>query len=167
MELVIRLKGGSGSGNFGHAGRPGEVGGSQSGGDPVSHESWGYVHTIIQNLESHAFNTHRRKLVDSLVEEFSQAYDTYGMKEGDILEITLFGSFASSKEYPGDIDLLVRVREDFDIPGGGMMDSIVWKQNDHTAPWFVAKGVLYPMLQKQFGLGMKERGYDAKPVRIY
>jgi len=28
MELVIRLKGGSGSGNFGHAGRPGEVGGS-------------------------------------------------------------------------------------------------------------------------------------------
>ena len=32
MELVIRLKGGSGSGNFGHAGRPGEVGGSIPGG---------------------------------------------------------------------------------------------------------------------------------------
>ena len=30
-QLTLRLKGGSGSGNFGHEGRPGEVGGSASG----------------------------------------------------------------------------------------------------------------------------------------
>lgn len=31
MKLTFRLKGGAGSGNFGHAGRPGKVGGSASG----------------------------------------------------------------------------------------------------------------------------------------
>ena len=32
LKLIIRLKGGSGSGNYGHSGRPGEVGGSASDG---------------------------------------------------------------------------------------------------------------------------------------
>ena len=32
MRMVIRYKGGPGSGNFGHTGRPGKVGGSASGG---------------------------------------------------------------------------------------------------------------------------------------
>lgn len=32
MKVKLVLKGGSGSGNFGHAGRPGEIGGSEPGG---------------------------------------------------------------------------------------------------------------------------------------
>lgn len=35
LSLIIALKGGSGSGNFGHSGRPGKIGGSGSGGGRV------------------------------------------------------------------------------------------------------------------------------------
>lgn len=34
ITLTFRLKGGAGSGNFGHSGRPGKVGGSSGGGMP-------------------------------------------------------------------------------------------------------------------------------------
>lgn len=41
MKLTFRLKGGSGSGNFGHAGRPGKVGGSDSNGtDTATGSGW-------------------------------------------------------------------------------------------------------------------------------
>lgn len=40
-EIILEsLKGGAGSGNFGHAGRPGEVGGSGSGGVSNTPEYW-------------------------------------------------------------------------------------------------------------------------------
>jgi len=46
LDREPRMAGGSGSGNFGHAGRPGEVGGSAEGGDGWQ-SSGGFAHTGI------------------------------------------------------------------------------------------------------------------------
>jgi hypothetical protein len=43
MKIQLRFKGGAGSGNFGHQGRPGEVGGSSSGGSGIVVPSFGDI----------------------------------------------------------------------------------------------------------------------------
>ena len=83
MKFIIRLKGGTGSGNFGHAGRPGEVGGSQSGVD--------YHFTGISSLAQSRLT-----------------YDRNGQlnKIGDIIdELPLTHTMI---DYIGDIDIDVR-----------------------------------------------------------
>jgi len=80
---AITLKGGSGSGNFGHAGRPGEVGGSQSG-----------VDYHFTGISSHA--------------QSRLTYDRNGQlnKIGDIIdELPLTHTMI---DYIGDIDIDVR-----------------------------------------------------------
>lgn len=50
-RVRTRAAGGPGSGNFGHAGRPGEVGGSSSGG-PSTKEKKGTIHNIVNSMKA-------------------------------------------------------------------------------------------------------------------
>ena len=94
MELVIRLKGGPGSGNFGHAGRPGEVGGSTS----SSELDMGVERSLIISMEPYAFSSRRQKLLLSgLHDELPRALKAAGIEESDIQDIHLFGSFVTNK----------------------------------------------------------------------
>jgi hypothetical protein len=52
-KLTIRLKGGAGSGNFGHKGRPGEVGGSLPAGSSASHVRTD--HEILRDRDEREF----------------------------------------------------------------------------------------------------------------
>lgn len=49
QSLIQALKGGSGSGNFGHAGRPGKRGGSSAGGGRIIPPKFEYGPAILQN----------------------------------------------------------------------------------------------------------------------
>lgn len=81
MKLIMRLKGGEGSGNFDHKGRPGEVGGSGPGGGSAiadknypTVEGWDYKHR-----EGSSFHEYT-KVVDGI--EISISDDT-SLHKGD------------------------------------------------------------------------------------
>jgi len=187
MELVIRLKGGPGSGNFGHAGRPGEVGGSTS----SSELDMGVERSLIISMEPYAFSSRRQKLLLSgLHDELPRALKAAGIEESDIQDIHLFGSFVTNKESPNDIDLVMRIKDSTELPhmmhhpnAGDLIsinDDIVrlekfagydaksWEQGKHSLGInFVRGKIMYRSVLTFFERGMEERGYNAKPVRIY
>ena len=56
-RAIMFLQGGKGSGNFGHAGRPGKVGGSAKGGSGSEDEGWYIKKIVAEKVEHLAFFT--------------------------------------------------------------------------------------------------------------
>lgn len=158
----IRALGGPGSGHFGHAGVPGKRGGSLPRSSAMSirtgkdwEERWKaarqpkpaqekWESTIRDNLRKYTTSARREELIDTLVRDFPKALDKAGVKPSEVEELWVYGSFAGSKEIPGDMDLvcLTTTKEypTWDwvelapgIPEEAMW-SDVWDQMTHDTP---------------------------------
>lgn len=86
MKMIIRLKGGVGSGNFGHAGRKGKIGGSRSIGgiavgklysgdeidqeDKIATEKFLHIGKASYSLSSAGIGISRTKLSDTEIEHY-------------------------------------------------------------------------------------------------
>lgn len=93
MKVKLVLKGGSGSGNFGHAGRPGEVGGSEPG-EGGSREA-GQKIDVHANIaaQSHGFTKTSRGLYTKTVGNITanvkvSTSKSYGKSVGETIKAT-------------------------------------------------------------------------------
>jgi hypothetical protein len=129
--------GGPGSGFRGHEGRPGQVGGSRSGGG-------------IGLLSVYATNSYRRNLLSAASKEVENVVTGTGHSIEDINSITTYGSFASDKSKPGDIDLVIEINnlksDDYFYRGGSLhyIDSVTpvaMKENSSVSIVFVSSKI--------------------------
>lgn len=120
-------------GHWGHKGRKGKRGGSL----PKTGHMTAPAVRILKS--KYGTNSYRLNMVDAFEEEFPHAIQAAGVKSGDVEEIYIYGSFASSKTLPGDMDTLCVVKGDLPKgetlggPGGGAKyDANSWGEG-HTA----------------------------------
>lgn len=118
---------GQGKGNWGHKGRPGEIGGSGG--------------SSSMNLEKLDTSTEKRQaLVTDLKSELDylnsdSATETFGEGLLDNIESSqVFGSFSSNKPNPNDIDILVQVKGSLTQAQKTWNTTQVFKQNQHLIP---------------------------------
>lgn len=140
-KLIIRLKGGEGSGHFGHSGREGLVGGSDPGkGSPMP--SW-----LQGNLEAVAGLSSLKDVNNAL-----KAHLRDNLPKGSVLESasrsgsTMFGIHLTLKPDVG-ADTIKNVVGDFlskNAPGWGISDitlhNIVGKWEDVNTVYITSKG---------------------------
>jgi len=121
VRLLLRAAGGLGSGNFGHAGRPGEVGGSTSGGSEritVSEETSRIIHNpegtaeqIFQSLSKEDQDKVRRfqeKMIESRP-EFEQLVTSTAIENG--ITPGTFEERATNTFYFGPVKTVERIAE--------------------------------------------------------
>jgi len=130
--------GGPGSGYHGHAGRLGKVGGSSS------------SDKRINLLSAYTTNLYRRNLLNSASKEIENVVTNTGYSTEDITSITTYGSFASDKPKPGDIDLVIEINnlksDDYFYRGGLLhyIDSVTpasVKENPSVSIVFVSSKI--------------------------
>jgi len=129
--------GGPGSGFHGHAGRPGQVGGSRN-------------DKGIGLLSTYVTNSYRHNLLNAASKEIENVVTGAGYSIEDINSITTYGSFASDKPKPGDIDLVIEVNnlksDDYFYRDGSLhyIDSITpaaMKENSSVSIVFVSSKI--------------------------
>lgn len=103
QELFLILKGSSKSGNYGHAGRKGLRGGSSS-------SSFGSALSLSDKAKPLLSNNHRKKLFAEFEEELKAGLNSLGVELKDVEVVTIYGSFASTKKVPGDVDAIVIIK---------------------------------------------------------
>lgn len=156
-SFFLKIKGGSGSGNFGHGGRLGKRGGSSS----------KNLTSILQtNLEKYATNDHRKKLLSSIEEDTKKFLDYYKLKPEDVQGVSIHGSFISDKQYPNDIDVLIKVPESYKIEAGGGMDQSWLHIGEQKVNFWVAKPDLYKILQNRLSQGIEGHTKNTKVLEL-
>jgi len=106
--------GGSGSGDFGHSGRPGEVGGSQMGskhGRPKPKPSGLYEGKYIPVIDDLSYNSTREGLALRAMQGIKKI-SNYPKLKGKVVGATLQGSYLSNKEFPKDIDIILEFSDE-------------------------------------------------------
>lgn len=115
-KLILSLKGGSGSGNHGHSGIPGKVGGSTPGSSGTS---------LTSTPERVALLNSAKKL----------------KKVAGVESFEVVGSFVSDKPVPGDIDIIAKVQSGHDP---FEVERNFWLKNeklDKVNVFFLADGI--------------------------
>lgn len=98
---MVTIKGGPGSGNFGHGGRPGEIGGSSSEGNSRS------------STEGISFKKSGNKTIDKQVEKILSSLDPKALKQLTTrkpLEISVSGKFIGKSVHWGKLKYFTDVR---------------------------------------------------------
>lgn len=99
MKLIVVRKGGSGSGHYGHAGRPGEQGGSLPGdGDGKGSTVSGYSSEDVKILEDNGFE----KLSSTSYRASRNGKVGYIRIDGNLYELSIFSSSASYHDSVSD-----------------------------------------------------------------
>lgn len=76
--ITFRLKGGTGSGNFGHSGRPGKIGGSSGGGASPMAGHGGFGHKItVSTAPEHPLDA---KKIEAGKQAITQRFQSLGAK---------------------------------------------------------------------------------------
>lgn len=156
-NFLLTLKGGAGSGNHGHSGRPGKRGGSSSQG----------LSSILQSgLSKYATNDHRKALISAIEGDTQKMLDYYNFEPKDIQGVTIHGSFISNKPYPNDIDVLIKVPESYKIKAGGGMDQSWLHIGDQKVNFWIAKPDLYKILQNRLSEGIEGHTQGTKILEL-